>query len=247
MWLLWLDLGRFENQMEEEQMGNSIRRRSFPIISFLATIIILALSAQVVAQTAKDRTAIINGGRNTIFVGPPVHVTSPANTLPAGVITIYSNLGKGSNVYNAISGAGILGPNAGQMLPQSVGTAFIPTQDHIVQAVQVGATYVQGTNGVIVSLNEDSNGVPGKALASKTFTNLPAFGTCCTLQTGKGKGGIPVKAKTQYWVVVQPIANDTYCVWNDNYQGIQGRWANNTGQGWQSSYQVLESMAVYGK
>jgi hypothetical protein len=225
-------------------MQNRIRRCSFFTI---ITVIVLALSTQAIAQTAKNGTVTINGGRNMIFVKPPVYTISPPNTLPAGVIVIYSNLGKGNDTYNAISGVGILGPDAGQMLPQSVGTAFTPTADHLVQAVQVGATYVQGTNGVIVSLNEDSNGVPGKQLAAKSFTNLPSFGSCCTLQTGMGKSGIPVKANTQYWIVLQPIANDTYCVWNDNYQGLQGRWANNTGQGWQSSYQVLESMAVYGK
>lgn len=229
-------------------MENSIRRRSFLVSNISFAIITFALCAQAIGQTAKDETVTINGGRNAIFVGPPVYTSSVAKALPAGVVTIYSNLGKGSNVYNAISGVGILGPDVpGQPLPQSVGTAFTPSQNHIVQAVQVGATYVQGTNGVTISLNQDSNGVPGKQLAAKTFTNLPAFGTCCTLLTGKGNGGIPVKANTQYWVVVRPIANDTYCVWNDNYQGIQGTWANNTGQGWHSSYQVLESMGVYGK
>lgn len=227
-------------------MEKSIRRHWF-LITILA-IIILALSSLAIGQTAADSTVTINGGRNAIFVKPPVYTIAPSSPLPAGVVTIYSNLGKGESVYNAISGVGILGPDVpGQPLPQSVGTAFIPSQDHIVQAVRVGATYVQGTNGVIVSLNEDSNGVPGKQLAAKTFTNLPLFGTCCTLQTGKGNGGIPVKARTQYWVVLQPLAKDTYCVWNDNYQGLQGTWANNTGQGWTSSFQVLESMAVYGK
>jgi hypothetical protein len=234
-------------QVEEEQMGNSVRRSSVLIVSALLAITILSLCMSAVAQTAKDGTVTINGGRNAIFVGPPAYRTSPSNPLPAGVVTIYSNLGKGNNTYNAISGVGILGPDAGQPWPQSVGTAFTPTQDHLAQAVQVGVTYVQGTNGVIVSLNEDSNGIPGKQLAAKTFTNLPAFGSCCILQTGKGASGIPVKANTQYWIVVRPIANDTYCVWNDNYQGLQGTWANNIGQGWTSSYQVLGSMGVYGK
>lgn len=228
-------------------MGNSVRHRSFLIVSVLLAIMLVAVCAQTVAQSAEGGTVIINGGRNAIFIRPPIYQASPPNTLPAGVVTIYSNLGKGDKTYNAISGVGILGPNAGQPWPQSVGTAFTPTQNHLVQAVQVGATYVQGTNGVIVSLNEDSDGVPGKQLAASSFTNLPVFGTCCTLLTGKGKAGIPVNANTQYWVVLQPIANDTYCVWNDNYKGIQGRWANNIGQGWGSSYQVLGAMAVYGK
>ncbi len=226
-------------------MGNTLRRRSSLIVNVL--FVAIALGTLATAQTTKDGTVTINGGRNTIFVKPPAYSPTPSNALPAGVIKIYSNLGTGNNTYNSISGVGILGPDAGQPLPQSVGTAFTPTADHLVQAVQVGVTYVQGTNGVIVSLNEDNSGVPGKALAAKTFTNLPTFGSCCTLQTGKGKSGIQVKANTQYWVVVQPVATDTYCVWNDNFAGTQGTWANNTGQGWHSSFQVLESMAVWGQ
>ncbi len=220
-----------------------IRRRSSLIVNFL--LLAIALSTAAVGQNAKEGTVTINGGRNAIFVHPPAYSISPAN--PTGVVTIYTNLGTGNKTYNAISGVGILGPDAGQPLPQSVGTAFTPTKDHLVQAVQVGVTYVQGTNGVIVSLNLDENGVPGKQIAARTFTNLPNFGSCCTLQTGIGQSGYQLKANTQYWIVVQPIANDTYCVWNDNYNGTQGRWANNTGQGWHSSLQVLESTGVYGQ
>jgi len=196
---------------------------------------------------ARNNTVIINGGRQTIFVAPPIRSSISTTPLPPALVTIYSNLGKGDQVYNPNSGTGILGPDAGQPWPQTVGSAFTPTKDHIVQAVRVGATYVQGTNGIIVSLNEDDNGVPGKQLAAGKFSNLPQFGTCCTLQTGKGKTGIGVKANTQYWIVLQPIAKDTYAVWDNNYQGIEGRWANNLGSGWNGSFQVLGAFGVYGQ
>ncbi len=226
-------------------MGTTIRHRSSVIIGIVLAVITLATLAT--AQTASDGTVTINGGRNAIFVKPPTFSTLHRQNVPGRGVVIYSNLGHGDQAYNSISGVGILGPDAGQPLPESVATAFTPTADHVVQAVSVGVTYVQGTNGVVVSLSEDNDGIPGKQLASETFLNLPLFGTCCTLQTIKGKSGIQVKANTQYWVVVRPIATDTYCVWNDNFWGIQGRWANTTGQGWHSSFQVLESLAVYGR
>jgi len=225
-------------------MEPTIRHRSSVIGSAL---VVLALASLATAQTASDGTITINGGRNAIFVKPPTFSTLHHQNLPEKSVVIYSNLGQGDQVYNSISGVGILGPDAGQPLPEAVATAFTPTADHLVQGVSVGVTYVQGTNGVVVSLSEDNSGIPGKQLASETFLNLPLFGSCCTLQTIKGNSGIQVKANTQYWVVVRPVASDTYCVWNDNFRGVQGTWANTTGQGWHSSFQVLESLAVYGQ
>jgi len=226
-------------------MEPTIRHRSSVIIGIALVVITLATLAT--AQNASDGTVTINGGRNAIFVKPPTFSTLNYQKFPGNSVLIYSNLGRGDQVYNSISGVGILGKDAGQPLPQAVATAFTPTTDQVVQGVSVGVTYVQGTNGVVVSLNEDSNGIPGKQLASQTFLNLPLFGTCCTLQTIKGKSGIQVKANTQYWVEVRPLAADTYCVWNDNIRGVQGTWANTTGLGWHSSFQVLESLAVSGQ
>jgi len=216
------------------------------LFTAILLIAIVGITSLAVAQTP-DGVVTTNGGLRTLFLKPPSHSALPSEPLPAGVITIYSNLGKGDQTYNPNAGVGILGPNAGQPWPQSVGCAFIPTKDHLVQAVRVGATYVQGTNGIIVSLNEDDNGIPGKALASGKFRNLPRFGSCCTLQTGKGKSGVQIKANTQYWVVLQPIADDTYAVWDDNFNEIQGTWSNTLGSGWNTSYQVLGAFGVYGQ
>jgi len=209
---------------------------------------VLALAGGVWGQ-ASGGVVTINGGRNTILMRTPSEPFVPATTPSSKLVKIYSNLGKGSNVYNSIAGVGILGPDAGQPWPQAVGCGFRPKADHTVTEIQVGATYVQGTNTLVVSLNEDNKGIPGKALHTWHFSNLPTFGSCCTLQTAKYSKGIPVKKGKLYWVVLSPQKKfqDTYDVWNNNFAGTQGTFSNNIGSGWNSSYQVLGAFGVFGK
>ena len=79
---------------------------------------------------------------------------------------------------------------------------------------------------LVVSLNEDNFGVPGKArLHTWHFSNLPAVWSCCTLQTGKYAKGIKVRKGKLYWVVLRPEKQrfqDTWDVWADNYAEKQG-------------------------
>jgi hypothetical protein len=209
----------------------------------------LMLAGAAWGQAANDGAITINGGRNTILMRAPSEPIVPAVRPSANLVEIYSNLGKGSKVYNAISGYGILGVDAGQPWPEWVGCGFRPKADHTVTEIQVGATYDQGTNTLLVSLNEDNNGIPGKALHTWHFSNLPVFGQCCTLQTAKYAKGIPVKKGKLYWVVLRPQHQfkDTYDVWNNNFAGTQGTFSNNIGSGWASSYQVLGAFGVFGK
>jgi hypothetical protein len=203
----------------------------------------------VFAQSGKDGVVTINGGSRTLFLKPPSRIAAATAPLPAEGVTIYSNLGKGDHAYNAISGVGIVGKDAGQLLSQWVAIAFTPTADHLVQAIRVGATYVSGTNEMALLLDADADGVPGATLHAWKLSDLPEFGSCCVLQTRKFVTGIPVQAGTQYWVVLRtmPQGTNTYGVWNDNFNETQGTWANDTGQGWHSSYQVLPAVGVYGR
>jgi hypothetical protein len=200
-------------------------------------------------QAGNDGVITINGGRNTILMRAPSQPISPAVSPSSNLVTIYSNLRNGSTVYtyNAIAGVGILGPDAGQPWPESVGCGFVPKADHVVTEIQVGGTYVQGTNGLVVSLNQDDKGIPGKALYTWQFSDLPTFGSCCTLQTAKYAKGIKVQKGKLYWVVLSPKAKDTYDVWDNNAGGLQGTFSNNIGSGWNSSYQVLGAFGVFGK
>jgi hypothetical protein len=209
----------------------------------------LMLAGAAWGQAANDGVITINGGRNTILMRAPSEPFVPAVRPSPTLVEIYSNLGKGSKVYNAISGYGILGPDAGQPWPQSVGCGFRPKANHTVTEIQVGATWVQGTNSLVVSLNEDDKGIPGKALHTWHFSKLPVFGKCCALQTAKYAKGIPVKKGKLYWVVLSPQQQfkDTYDVWNNNFAGTQGTFSNNLGSGWDSSYQVLGAFGVFGK
>src|SRR5579863_3191605 len=212
---------------------------------------LLALSGlSAFAQASKDGTIKLNGGKDAISV-PAASQPFASAVLPAsGLMTIYSTLGKGKNVYSTLSGFGILGTDTGQMLPQMVANGFRPSADHLVTEVQVGATHFQGTNVLVVSLNDDNFGVPGKALHTWRFSNLPVVWSCCTLQTGKYAKGIPVKKGKLYWVVLRPEKQfqDTWDVWADNFAGKQGQYfSNNTGTGWNTSYQVLSAVGVFGQ
>jgi len=229
-------------------VGGSMTKRMLSGL-LLGLMVGLMLAGAAWGQAANDGAITINGGRNTILMRAPSEPIVPAVRPSANLVEIYSNLGKGSKVYNAISGYGILGVDAGQPWPEWVGCGFRPKADHTVTEIQVGATYDQGTNTLLVSLNEDNNGIPGKALHTWHFSNLPVFGQCCTLQTAKYAKGIPVKKGKLYWVVLRPQHQfkDTYDVWNNNFAGTQGTFSNNIGSGWASSYQVLGAFGVFGK
>ena len=216
--------------------------------------LILSFCVVVFASTAlcaqnKDGVLTINGGTRVLFLKPPTRIANSDDNLPAGLKVIYSNLGHGDQAYSSFAGVGIVGKDAGQPLPQWVGIAFTPKTDSVVQVVRVGAGYVSGTNQVAILLDEDDHNTPGHKLHAWAVSNLPEFGTCCVLQTKGDADGIAVKGGTQYWVVLRtlPQGSDTYGVWNDNYQELEGTWANNTGQGWHTSYQALPAVGVYGK
>jgi hypothetical protein len=217
--------------------------------SLLLIIVVAVSNLAAVAQSDANSIVTLNGGRTILHLGAQKNTVVPAETLPATVVKIYSNLGTKNMVYNGNAGNGIVGKNAGQLFPEAVANAFTPTADHVVQAVQVALGYISGTNAVEVALTEDINGNPGKALHIWRLINLPNFGECCALQTLVDKAGIPVKAKTQYWVVVAPdLDSDTYTVWDNNINNLSGTWDNNTGSGWNGeSYQTLNAYAVYGK
>src|SRR5438270_8596371 len=113
------------------------KRTLLTIISFF-----LLISSLATAQASHDGLTTINGGRTTIYLkGAPKDLT-PAAQPPAGLATIFSNLGRGNNVYSAVAGTGVLGPNVpGQPYPEWLAFAFTPAADHLVQLIQVGATY----------------------------------------------------------------------------------------------------------
>ena len=81
----------------------------------------LLASAAAWAQGGEMELSLINGGETTVLMKAPSQTFVPAVAPSPELVTIYSNLGKGNSVYNAIAGYGILGTDAGQPWPQWVG------------------------------------------------------------------------------------------------------------------------------
>jgi hypothetical protein len=141
------------------------------------------------------------GGRS---VTPAAQVAAPTNVAHAKLVTIAGNLASyRSGPYWAFEGSPVTGPDGERGFPENWrAVAFSPSADHTATTLEVGVGLVSGTNGLVVSLSRDDKGIPGKAIATAKLKNLPAFGTCCTIETATLTKGASLKAGTQYWVVV---------------------------------------------
>ena len=132
-----------------------------------------------------------------------------------GLVTIYDSIAgkypKGR--YWCCSGYNVMGQNQGT---QWMGGAFTPGANHTATRIEIAVGWSQGPNGVVVSINSDNNGVPGTALKTWNVSNLPIFGTCCTLVVKTDKAGIPLTGGRQYWIVLSTNGNenDTVDAWN---------------------------------
>jgi hypothetical protein len=197
----------------------------FPKKLLVATALLFA-SAGVTAAAQND--VVLQGNRTTVWgkharitiVTEPAPPSTRTNLNDSGLITIYSNLAakypKGQ--YWCCAGYNVMGP--GQNLgEQWMAGAFTPAADHTVTRIEVAVGYSQqGPNGVVLSLNSDNNGVPGKALKTWNASGLPRFGDCCGLVVKSDSSGIPVSAGKQYWVVLTTNSKEKNTVdgWNFN-------------------------------
>jgi hypothetical protein len=157
------------------------------------------------------------GGRS---ITPAGQVGAPSNFAHAKPVTIVSNLASyRSGRYWAFEGSPVTGPDGERGFPENWrAVAFSPRANHTATVIEVAVGLVSGTNGLVLSLNRDKKGVPGSAMATTQLSNLPAFGTCCTIETATLAKGTPLKAGTQYWVVVSTNSseNTTNATWMFN-------------------------------
>jgi hypothetical protein len=171
-----------------------------------------------------------------------------------GLKAIYSNLATlyPNGTYFCCYGYTISGATSPIGEQIWLGTAFTPAANAKVTEVDAAVGYVEGTNGIVLSLAADSGGVPGKVLKSWNVGGLGTFGDCCTLATGKDTGGIPVTAGTQYWVTVTTSKKESneWAAWPFNSTDMINTQtlAQNTGSGWSAGSALPGlSFGVYGK
>jgi hypothetical protein len=170
-----------------------------------------------ILPAGNGRTVWGKHARITVVTEPtPSFATTNLND--SGLITIFNSLAarypKGA--YWCCEGYNVMGPNSGNG-EQWMAAAFTPGADHTVTRIAVAVGYSQqGTNGVVLSLNDDNNGVPGQSLKTWNASGLPRFGDCCTLVVKSDSSGVPVSAGKQYWIVLSTNTNevDTVDGWN---------------------------------
>jgi hypothetical protein len=201
-------------------------------------ILTIACGTMMAADRVPDRA--ITAGSGVIH---PMHIDKKLKT-------IYTNLGSSSDAYYSTNGWLVAGSASALGHIQFIAMPFSPAKKATATEIQSAITYDNsGTNGANVVLAADSSGLPGKTLASWDISNLPTFGTCCTLDTVKSKKGIKLKAKTQYWVVGQTDSksNDAYDSWDYTYNLATGNFAYNVGSGWTTYDSDLSAYGVFGK
>ena len=100
--------------------------------------------------------------------------------------------------------------------------AFTPNANYAVARIDLAAGYVSGSNGVVITLNDDQGGVPGNIIHTWRLTNIPTFGTCCTLESVPGAPQAVITGGVQYWIVERALLRDTWDAWNYNDTGATG-------------------------
>ena len=193
----WLDL----------QLGghtSSNNWRNF-VKKFLPFLYLLALcSSTLFAQTRQGLRAVHTTEKSAIHV--------PPQEAQAGLRALYTNLGSKTYLYLDSDGWSLTGFNSygGSSSAYEIGLPFTPKANSHVAQVRVAVQYYgSGANQINLSIYGDSGGAPGTVLAGPvTVTNLPAYGTCCTL-TIANFTPLAVTAGTRYWVVANAPATGT--------------------------------------
>ena len=160
---------------------------------------------------------------------------APAQRTPSHPQVIYRNMGNSkTQLYNDVDSdsVGACGTNA----PSALGMPFTTKYDSHVEVVRVPVQWDSGANQVNLSIYTDSNGEPGSLLAGPvTITNVPHWGTCCTLDSAIFYP-VAVSGGVQYWVVADtPVSGSgsDFCgVWNFVHRsfptavkGSNGTWS----------------------
>lgn len=185
-------------------------------------LIVTAFAIIAGAAAAGDNPAPITvqgpHAKMTVLTTAPVQAPSRASESGKGAVTIFSSLASKypNGVYWCCTGYNVMGSNSGVGV-QWMGGAFTPDSNHTLTRVEVAVGYSgQGPNAVVISVNEDKGGVPGKALKKWNVSGLPAFGTCCTTVLRTDKAGIALTGGQQYWIVASLSSGETDTVdgWN---------------------------------
>lgn len=186
---------------------------------------------------------LVAGGSNAGGTVSTAELYGPNN----GNFTAFSDFGPGMSYSNTVgwcvSGATTL--NCGPATVRWVASPFTPSGNFVLTQVDLPLVYNSGTNGAIVELVNDVDGLPGTSvLESWTLTNLPNTGVVSLVSTGD----VTLVGGIQYWLVATAQAGDTLDFWWGDTLGLTGSqnsldngasWIPFTGVGSLTAFDVL--------
>jgi hypothetical protein len=207
----------------EDNMIGGIKRSNLRRLLLLAGLLLLGVLAA--SQTKAGFVTTETGTRSNTGQ----HQISQLAENEAGLIAIAGNVSTFAKArFICCDSLSVGGPQSFDPFWRAV--PFTPAANASVTEVLVPVFYYGGTNEIVVSLNNDANGLPGTAIRTWHLKNLPTQITCCLLDVARDKTGIPVTGGTQYWVAVTTDSSDP-----DFY----GQWPFNTTD--MRSYQFAQS------
>jgi hypothetical protein len=215
------------------------------LLSLTALILVGVLAVSAASQSG---IITINGGRTTVSMqGRIGKVQSRVQPLAPGLVTIYRNLGPAGSEYDCCVGWTVAGATSPVGANIFSAMAFTPNANYTVARIDLAAGYVTGSNGVVVTLNDDQGGVPGNIIHTWRLTNIPTFGSCCTLESVQGAPQAVITGGVQYWVVERALLRDTWDAWNYNDTGATGTAAQKYNGTWTAfPGSTNGAFAVYG-
>lgn len=231
--------------------------------AFVKALVCLLVLGAAVNVLAADRSNLILN-KTEVIVKHPSGVFVPAVSRDPKLKTIAGDLSTYPyGVFFCCYGYYITGlTNVLGVVPEYwQGVPFTPSANMKVNEVDTSVEYDEGTKEIVLSLNSDSNGLPGKAIHTWKVTNLGTNGGCCQLATGKSKSGIAVKKGQQYWVVVSTNADDAsiFASWDVNSTDMRSHpfasYCDDSKQGtcngvsgqWYATQGILPGFAVLGQ
>jgi len=212
------------------------------ISSLLLCVAFLTVAPGTLAAQDGEGIIRINGGSMTIALHAHPQKIEQSAEDSSSLVTIYSDLGTGTNVYLPNIGWSVTGPEVAGGKVDSA-TPFTPKRNFNLVLIKVAVLTASGTNGVTLSLNHDSSGAPGTAIKTWNLVNLPPFPGCCKLDLARLRKTVRVKKGVQYWLVASTdkTTQDASDSWNMNSRSIFGTVGQRFGNG---AWQVTKNSAL---
>jgi len=185
--------------------------------------------------------AIFAWGLSSMLGCSPVEAQS---STPGVIFSDYGpNMGISTATGWCVGGAGT--PDCGPHVPRWVASPFIPQNTSTLTQIKLALGYASGSNGAVINLTNDGNGVPGSTiLESWTPTNLSSSTT--PLLSLKSVVQPILHAGTKYWLVAMGSASDSLDFWWDGATGTGSLESNNDGTSWYFLPGLLTAFEVLG-